>query len=279
MPRVRTLTPSASPMHFFGSEVRRAREAVGMSQTDLGDLVPCDKSVVSRTEAGLTVPDEAFAIACDTAFPRMDGWFIRFYKDSRGWSEVFPPAFREFAEDEAEATALYAFQGTLIPGLLQTEAYAQAVLSRHPNVSESLTAERVAARMARQAVLTRENPPAPMAWFLLDEMVLHRRIGSRKIMHDALLHVAEVSRRPNVSVQVLVDADAHVGLLGSFIIAEMNGAPGSVSMDDIADGRLADDAATVAEVSMRFRWLQSEALPKTASRDLIERGADELWNT
>jgi ribosome-binding protein aMBF1 (putative translation factor) len=54
MPRARTLTPGASPMHHFGSEVRRAREAAGMSQTDLGALVPCDKATVSRIEAGLT---------------------------------------------------------------------------------------------------------------------------------------------------------------------------------------------------------------------------------
>ena len=69
MSRPRTLTPSASPMHFFGSEVRRAREAAGMSQTELGELVPCDKSVVSRVEASLTMPEEAFALACDAAFP------------------------------------------------------------------------------------------------------------------------------------------------------------------------------------------------------------------
>jgi transcriptional regulator with XRE-family HTH domain len=106
MPRLRTLTPSASPMHFFGSEVRRAREAIGMSQTELGDLVPCDKATVSRIEAGLTQPDQAFARACDVAFPRLDGWFTRFHAGSRTWGEAFPPAFRPFAACEAEAVAL-----------------------------------------------------------------------------------------------------------------------------------------------------------------------------
>jgi ribosome-binding protein aMBF1 (putative translation factor) len=77
MPRVRTLTPGASPTHHFGSEVRRARDAAGMSQSELGALVPCDKSAVSRVEAGLTSPDEAFARACDAAFPQMGGWFMR----------------------------------------------------------------------------------------------------------------------------------------------------------------------------------------------------------
>ena len=92
MPRVRTLTPGASPMHHFGSEVRRAREAADMTQSELGDLVPCDKATISRTEAGLTSPDEAFARACDAAFPAMNGWFTRFWKDAQTWGAAFPPS-------------------------------------------------------------------------------------------------------------------------------------------------------------------------------------------
>ena len=121
MTRLRALTPSASPMHFFGAEVRRAREAAGMSGAELGALVPCDKATVSRVENGLTVPDEAFPIACDAAFPQMGGWFTRFYNDSQVWGEAFPLAFREFADHEKEATALRWWEHSLVPGLLQTE--------------------------------------------------------------------------------------------------------------------------------------------------------------
>ena len=153
MPRLRTLTPSASPGHFFGSEVRRAREAAGMSQTELGDLVPCDKATVSRIEAGLTQPDDAFARACDAAFPRLDGWFTRFHAGSRTWGEAFPPAFRPFAACEAEAVALRWFEHSLVPGLLQTEDYARAVLEAHPNTTKAQVDDRLSARMARQAVL------------------------------------------------------------------------------------------------------------------------------
>ncbi len=94
-------------MHHFGSEVRRAREAAGMSQSELGALVPCDKSAVSQVEAGLIAPDESFARACDAAFPQMGGWFVRFWKDSQTWGAVFPAAFRDFATYEAEAVALW----------------------------------------------------------------------------------------------------------------------------------------------------------------------------
>jgi transcriptional regulator with XRE-family HTH domain len=164
MPRVRTLTPGASPMHFFGSEARRARESAGMSQTELGELVPCDKSAVSRVEAGLVHPDESFARACDVAFPHLNGFFLRFWRDCQTWGAAFPEAFREFAAYEAEAITLWTSQHSLVPGIFQTEGYARAVLERHPNVTGDQVSDRVAARLARQSVL--ENDKPPVVWVL-----------------------------------------------------------------------------------------------------------------
>src|ERR1700728_4192255 len=166
MPRVRTLTPGASPTHFFGSEVRRAREAAAMPQAELGALVPCNKSVVSRIEAGLVQADEAFARACDVAFGHLDGFFMRFWKDCQTWGAAFPAAFREFAAYEAEAVTIWTFQHSLVPGLLQTEAYARAVLERHPNVTDEQVSERLAARPGPPSVLGPDHPP--LLWVLLD---------------------------------------------------------------------------------------------------------------
>ncbi len=191
-----------------------------MSQSELGDLVPCDKATVSRIEAGLSQPDDAFARACDAAFPQMSGWFTRFYSDSRSWGEAFPPAFRPFAACGAEAVALRWFEHSLVPGLLQTEDYARAVLETYPNTTKAQVDERLAARLARQAVLDRDDPP--LFWVLLDEAVLHREIGSPIVMHSQLLHVADVARRPNVTVQVIPGMGAHLGLSGAFGIAEMS---------------------------------------------------------
>ncbi|HEX3962174.1 MAG TPA: helix-turn-helix transcriptional regulator [Trebonia sp.] len=275
MSRPRTLTPSASPMHFFGSEARRAREAAGMSQSDLGALVPCDKATVSRVEAGLTMPDEAFAVACDAAFPRMDGWFTRFYADSRGWGEAFPPAFREFATCEAEAVALRWFEHSLVPGLLQSEDYARAVLDRHPNTTGAQVQERLVARLARQETLERENPP--LVWILLDENVLHREVGGAKIMHDQLCRLADMARRPNVTVQVISRVGAHPGLSGAFGIAELSDRHTVAYLETAADGQTVEDPATVAAVELRFDALRTEAFRGTESLVLIENEADK-WN-
>jgi transcriptional regulator with XRE-family HTH domain len=275
MPRKRTLTPSASPLHHFGSELRRARQEAGMTLADFGELVPCDNSTVSRIEAGLIAPDLHLAEVADRAFPFARGWFTRFFGDSANWTEnsAFAVEFRDFADDELEATALYTFEHSVLPGLLQTEDYARAVLSRHPGVTHELVNSRVAARLGRQAVITRDDPP--LFWAVLDEMTLRRQYGSPKVTRDALLHLADMARLPNVTVQVIPVTDKyHVGLQGSFIIAEKSGALASVFTGDADDGRTSDDAEMVNRLSVRFRHLQTVAMTPDESLGLIERIAE-----
>jgi transcriptional regulator with XRE-family HTH domain len=276
MPKKRTLTPSASPLHHFGSELRRAREEAGMTLAEFGGLVPCDNSTVSRIEAGLIAPDLHLAEVADRAFPQARGWFTRFFNDSQDWNgnSALAPAFRDFADDEAEAAALYSFEHSLLPGLLRTEDYARAVLSKHPYTSDGRVTERVAARIARQTVLTSEDPP--LMWAVIDQGALHREVGDAKIMHDALLHLAKMAALPNVTVQILPDS-VHVGLQGAFIIAEKSGAAASVFVEDASDGRTTDDAEMVNLLSVRFRHLQTVAMTPAASLELIERITEESW--
>ncbi|HWG27746.1 helix-turn-helix transcriptional regulator [Actinospica sp.] len=258
-------------MHHFGAEVRRAREAVGMTQAELGDLVPCDKATVSRIEAGLTVPDKHFAEVCSAAF--RNEWFTRFWADSQTWDATFPAEFREFAEYEAEATSLWLFEHTMIPGLIQTEDYARAVLERHVHVTPAEVTERLAARMARQSVLDRDNPPT--LWVLLDENVLRREMGNAKIMSEQLRHLAAVGARPKVTVQLLPGRGAHVGLQGAMNMAETPEVC-VVNLDDFTDGRTTDSPITVAQASERFDTLRSEAYRASESLAMIESAA-ETW--
>ncbi|HWG02570.1 MAG TPA: helix-turn-helix transcriptional regulator [Trebonia sp.] len=274
--RKQELSPSASPVHFFGSEVRRAREDAGLTQAGLATLVPCDPSTVSRIEAGALAPDRRFADTCDETFPGLRGWFGRFYAGFRDWNNPFATPFRPFAQYEAAATAIYTLEHSLIPGLLQTEEYARIVLGSHPGVSEGEIEERVTARLARQAVLDRED--APMVWTVIDESVLSKCVGGLKTMHAALSHVLDLASRPNVVVQVLADVGAHVGLQGSVHIAETADAVTAAILSDFSDGRVVEDPSTVAALMMRFRWLQADALPAAASRKMIEQITEEQWN-
>ena len=97
-------------------------------------------------------------------------------------------------------------------------------------------------------------------------------------MYDQLMHLVEVSRRPNITVQVVpYSAGGHTGLLGAFVIADLDSTLGIVYVEDITYGRVFEDPATVSRVTLHYKSLQSEALPKGASRELIARVAEERW--
>jgi hypothetical protein len=213
-----------------------------MTLQELGDLVPCDKSTVSRIEAGFTAPDEHFAKVCAETFD--NPWFARFWKDSRAW-DALTPSLREFALYEQEAIVLWSLQHSLIPGLFQTEAYARAVIEKHVDVTPDQVPERVRARMARQAVLDRE--PSPRFWALIDEQVLYREVAAPKVTADQLRHLAELARRATITVQVLPRAGAHTGLSGAFTAAQTADSL-VVHMANIVDGAVTDTPATVSLV-------------------------------
>ena len=174
----------------------------------------------------------------------------------------FPASFRNFAPHEAEATALYTFEHSYIPGLLQTQAYARAVLEAYPDATEDVVSERLAGRLSRQAILERDDPPPPVACALIDQSALNREIGGPAAMRDQLVHLVTMSRRPNITVQVIPNTGSHPGLLGAFTVADLEGSPGIVNLEDIADGRVTEDAATVSMVALRFHSSGAMTCPR-----------------
>jgi hypothetical protein len=134
-------------------------------------------------------------------FPGAAGTFGRLAARLRNLP--FPASFRSFTPYEAEAVALHVFEHSLVPGLLQTEGYARAVLSTRPNTPEDEISNLVTGRVARQNVLWRQDPPAPILWALVDEGVLYRPVAPAEVMYEQLEHLAEVSRRPNITVQII----------------------------------------------------------------------------
>ena len=276
MPAARDLDPGASPAHFFGAEVRRAREAAGMTLAGLGAMVPCDASTVSRIEAGLLSPAQRFAVACDEAFPQMGGWFTRFYTGSRQWDGPYPRWFADWVDAERQATVLRTWEPLLVPGLLQTAEYARALFKAWQTTEhEDEVDQLVTARLDRQRIFEQTRPPS--LWAVIDEWVLRRRIGGPKVMHDQLVYLAEAAERPMIKVHVIpAEVGAHIGLLGAFAIADVAGdAPGIVYFESPDQGETTRDPATVAKIILTFDTLRSEALPRGASRDLIMKVAEE----
>jgi transcriptional regulator with XRE-family HTH domain len=274
---VRNLDPGASPLHFFGSEVRYARTAAGMTLAGFAATVPCDASTVSRIEAGEREPTERFAVACDEAFPAMNGWFTRFWRGQQTWSGPYPPWFLDWLVIESRATLIRTWQPSLVPGLLQTPDYARAVIGSWRRDAGTDIEAKVAARIERQAILARADPPDLRV--LLDESVLARRIGSPEIMRGQIDHLAMMGTRPNVTIQVVPEmAGAYAGLSGAFSVATVPGESEVAYLETAVQGMTVRDPGLAGRTALMFDDLRDEAFPRPRSLELISEAVHRWKN-
>ena len=266
--------PDRSALALFADELRAARERAGLTQDELAGQLNYSGTLVAMVESLKRVPQADFAGRLDAAFGTT-GTFARLQERLRALP--FTASFRPFAAFEETATALRTAAHALVPGLLQPPDYARAVLATVPNIAPGDLDERVAARLARQAILDRDDPP--LLWAVLDEAVLHRPIGDDPtVMHGQLLHLADTAARRNVTIEIIpYAAGGHIGLLGAFVVAEFGDAPSVAYLETAADGQTVEDAPTVAAVVLKFDTLRSEALPRRASRELIMKVAENEW--
>ena len=279
VPLTRELDPTAGPLDFFGAEVRRWRTAAGLSQEQLGQKVGYSGAQVGKVETSERAPSPDFAEGCDRVMPDARGLFQRLYQLARRWDGGYPSWFTEWVEAERRATSLRTWQPLLVPGLLQTPDYARALfLAWQGADSDDQLDQLVSARIERQSIFQR--PDSPSLWAVLDEGVLHRCVGSPKIMHDQLMHLLAVSDRSKIRVQVVpTEVGAHVGLLGAFSMATFENAPGIVYLESPDQGQTTERASAVAKMSEIFDMVRAEALPRGASRELIRKVAEQQWTT
>lgn len=254
------------PVRYFGRQVRKERLAARWTLAEFGQRLGYDPAHVSRIESGKRPATEMFAKSCDQAFPHRAGWFGEFYEESCSWIAT-PPWFRNYVSHEQRALTLRNWFPSLLDGLLQTEDYAREILTVSPGVTDDEVNARLAARMKRQVILTRDDPPA--AWFLTDEAALHRRVGSPEVMTAQMAHLAAVTRLPNITIQV-VPAIAHAGLLGGFSLTER-----AAYVETAVAGQVFEDAEIIAGLLTRFDTLRNEALRASESLAFIERTCEE----
>ncbi|MFD9371616.1 helix-turn-helix transcriptional regulator [Streptomyces sp. NPDC060020] len=267
---VRDLDPSASPLDYYGYELRRLREGAGLKQSQLGDIIYCTGSLIGQVENTKRVPTRDFservdaALGTDGHFSRLVGLVLR---------SVLPTWFQPFAEMEARAEYVSTYQAQLVYGLLQTEAYARAVLGVR---SEGDLDAKVAARMERQRILDRENPP--LMWVVLSEAVLHQEVGGHEVMRNQLAHLLSLRKREWVRVQILpFEAGAHAGQLGSFTVLRFDDDPDIVYTEDFVQGHMTANPQALREGSLRYDHLQAAALSLEDSAALIARVLEERY--
>jgi transcriptional regulator with XRE-family HTH domain len=268
---------AGTPAGVFGAELRYYRTRTGLSQKDLASRANVSHDVISKIETGERPPAEDFPPRLD-AVPDLDtrGALTRLWDHlKRGQKQRLHGWFQQWADIEAEATVLRSYEPLIVPGLLQTEDYARAILSARPDGNLDDLEEQVTARLARQAVLDR--PDAPQLWCVLDEGVLHRAIGGSKVMRSQLYRLADVAEHPKTTIQVIRSGGAHAGLLGGFVVADLDGRPPVAYLETAAEGQVSDSPSVTGHVAIRFDRLRAEAESWAASRDLIRKVAEERW--
>lgn len=270
MANIRDLDPSASPLDYYGSELRRLRGEAGLKQDALGDIIYCSGSLIGQIETARKVPTRDFSERMDAAlgtggaFSRLVGLVLR---------SQLPSWFQPYADMEARAAYISAYEAQLVYGLLQTEEYARAVLGVR---TEGNLDAKVAARMERQRILERKNPP--LMWVVLSEAVLHQEIGGRDVMRDQLAHLLDPRGREWVQVQILpFGAGAHAGLPGSFNLLRFDDDPDIVYTEDFVQGHMTANPEAFREGSLRYDHLQAAALSVEDSAGLIARVMEERY--
>ncbi|MCW2880947.1 MAG: putative transcriptional regulator, family [Sphaerisporangium sp.] len=271
MTPVNEINPHESPRALFVFELRRYRTAANLTQKQLAERIGFSESMVAMIESLKRVPSQRFAELCDQAL-NLDGTMTRLYVATT-WHRA-PEHFRPWLDEEQDATALRGWEPMVVPGLLQTEAYARLILAAEPGVKPEEVDERVAGRMQRQTILQRDDPPFISA--LIDEAVLHRPIGDTEVRREQLTYLLEIAQHPQVTIQVVpYTAQALCGLLGGFIIAERNGSSYAAYVEGQPNGRVVEDRPTIARLLRRYDALSSEAIPFRQSLKLIHEVVDQ----
>jgi transcriptional regulator with XRE-family HTH domain len=259
---------------YLGEELRRARIAAGFSSQDaLAARLGFERTVIAKIESGDRTPTaDVLAAWCQACgLPGVPPeWVVWLAKRVHG---PVPSWFEGWIEAEGDAHTLRLWSPLLFPGLLQTDEYARALFLAM-GMDEEAAEEQVAVRLGRQEILNRSDPPQVVA--VIYEAVLHNLIGSPQAMHDALVHLAELSERPNISVQVVpIDIGANAGLSGPFILASGDGTSEMLCMVALEDVTT-ESRSIVRKAGNIFVRVQADALPRAASRALILEAA-ERW--
>ncbi|MEW1794009.1 helix-turn-helix domain-containing protein [Streptomyces niveus] len=272
MPGPKELDPSSSPRAMVGSELRHARESLKMTQPDLGAPLFVSGSFIGQLELGTRRMQMEYAIKFDEILGT-DGFFVR--NCAAAMKSKYPDHFADAAEAEAIATAIKEYAPQLIPGLLQTEAYARAVFHAYqPTATEDVIDQLVEARLERANLLS--DPTTPLFWGILDEATLRRQVGDAAVMAGALRHVADLMRRRRIIVQVLpFTSGAHAAMGGGLKLMSFSDPPPLVYLHGAGSGQLLDDPASVAQYELAYDLLRANALPLRESLPLIAQLAED----
>ncbi|WP_069174547.1 helix-turn-helix domain-containing protein [Streptomyces griseus] len=258
---------------LFGSRVRRLRTAAGLTQAELGRMTHVVSTRITQIERSSGArPTLELAHALDAALVA-DNLLIDLWPYV--YREAFPDWARAFMAHSARAVAIRQYAAHVVPGLLQTEAYARAVLGVGRTLkNEEHLEERLAARLDRQKRLHAADRPE--LWVVLDEAVLRRPVGGPAVMRAQLARLLATAEEPHITVQVLPFAQGEHDALGGSLTVLVLPDGTEVSYTEGAHyGQLIEDPEEVRRFTVTYDRLRAAALPPRMSLDMIRSAMED----
>ncbi|MFG1803640.1 helix-turn-helix domain-containing protein [Micromonospora carbonacea] len=274
---------------LLGAQLRRLREASGVTREGAGWEIRSSESKISRMELGrvgfkerdvadllslygvtdATEREALLKLARDANSP---GWWHRY-------GDVLPSWFQSYLGLEAAAALIRSYEVQFVPGLLQTPEYARAVvLLGHRGAGADEIDRRVSLRMQRQELLRRPRPP--QLWAVVDEAALRRPIGGPQVMHDQLTALIEATRASHVRLQIIpFDAGGHAAAGGAFTILRFGDQdlPDIVYIEQLTSAIYLDKREDLDYYAAAMERLCVEAEPPERTPELLTRLRDELY--
>lgn len=260
--------PSDS-LRTFGAVVQALREHAGLSREEFGARVQFSKHTVASIELGRRMPDPAFVERAEAALGNTGALrkAVRHIARQPGLASWF----RRWARLEAVAITLYTYECRLIPGLLQTEAYARTLFeNRLPPLSDEDIEAQLAARLERQRLL-RERPNTAYS-FILEEHLFLRRTGGAEVTHGLIDHVLAIAELRNVDIQVMpLVGETHPGVDGPMQLLETQENRWFAYNEGQRGGLFISDPKEISVLQRRYARMRSQALPLEDSMGLLQR--------
>ncbi|MEU2824283.1 helix-turn-helix transcriptional regulator [Streptomyces bacillaris] len=264
---------------MFGLLLRHFRERAGLSQEQLGRRIGYSKSQVAMVERGARPPKGVFVQRADEVLGAQGALIVAAPKPPPKQTEQrspLPDWFTPFADEEAGATVLHTYETHVIPGLLQTEAYARAVLAgRYPTFDDDEIEEKLASRLARQSLLSRR--PLPDISFVLEMTALTRPIGGRRVRKAQLHHLASLAQLRHVQIQLMPeDVENHPALDGPFVLLENAKRQRMAYIEGQGGSFFVTQQPDLGNLFGKYGVLRAQAYTPDRSQEKIEKMAEEL---
>ncbi|MCX4396514.1 helix-turn-helix transcriptional regulator [Streptomyces sp. NBC_00264] len=256
----------------YGDWLKAQREAAGLTQQELADTAIMTRSHISHIEAGRRIPSKEDARRLDKALNTGDvlSSFLP-GEDDGTIADYFEPA----RQLEQQATMIREFALTFIPGILQTEGYARALLgAKFPPRRDEERDRHVVTRLERGKILA--DPVTPVVWALLDETVLRRPVGGPSVMAEQITHIVRLVENERIRVHVMPFAlGLHPLLDGMLTLMSFEDQPPAAYSEGLRTGKVHDSPSVVQELQGRYDLALSDALPLKESLALLRATAKE----